>query len=73
MVVNYAPYQGQCYVQLPFPEMDGQSIHLTDLMGKEVYVREGTVLLPIGLFIDLPAWGYNVFEVTSQKSEIESQ
>ena len=69
VVVNYASYQGQCYVRLPFPEMDGQSVHLTDLMGKEVYVREGTDLLSKGLFIDLPAWRYNVFEVRSKKSK----
>ena len=67
MVVNYAPYQGQCYVRLPFPEMDGQSVHLTDLMGKEVYIREGTDLLSKGLYVDLTAWGYNVFEVSTKK------
>lgn len=63
VAVNYAPDQGQCFVHLPFPEIKGQSVQLTDLMGKETYYRKGNNLLSKGLFLDLPAWGYNVFEV----------
>lgn len=69
VVVNYALYQGQCYVHLPFPEIEGQSVLLTDVMGKETYIRDGNELLSRGLFIDLPAWGYNVFEVGIKKPE----
>jgi hypothetical protein len=35
-------------------------------MGAEVYERIGSDLLARGLYIDLPAWGYNVFEVSTK-------
>jgi hypothetical protein len=33
-------------------------------MGSSVYDRDGNDLSQRGLYIDLPAWGFNVFEVT---------
>ena len=65
VIVNYAPSQGQCYVQVPFAELRGKSAHLRDVMGPEVYDRDGDELRSRGLYIDLPPWGYNVFEVTA--------
>ena len=67
VAVNYAPDQGQCYVHLPFPEIEGQSVQFTDLMGKKIYHRRDGDLLSKGLFLDLPAWGYNVFELSIEK------
>ena len=29
------------------------------------YEREGDELISRGLYLDMPAWGYHVFEVTS--------
>jgi hypothetical protein len=63
VVVNYAPYPGQCYLQLPFPEWGMTSLHLNDLLSPASYSREGDLLLDRGLYLDLPAWGYHVFEV----------
>jgi len=57
-VVNYAPNQSQCYVRLPFEDLRGRSFWLKDLMSPEVYRREGD-----RLYLDLPPWGYNVFEI----------
>ena len=64
MVVNYAGNQGQCYVRLPFPELNGHAVRLTDLMGPARYDRDGSDLVSRGLYLDLPPWGYHVFEVT---------
>ena len=64
-VVNYAPNQSQCYVQLPFDDIAGRSVKFTDLMGPAVYVRDGDQLRSEGLYLDLPPWGYHVFRVTS--------
>ena len=63
VVVNYAGNQGQCRLPLPFPEMRARKVRLTDLIGDEVYDREGTDMLDIGLFIDHSPWHFNVFEL----------
>jgi hypothetical protein len=63
IVGNYAPNQGQCYVRLPFEELRGRSVRLRDLMSSAVYDRGGDDLLERGLYLDLPGWGYHVFEV----------
>jgi hypothetical protein len=64
-MVNYAPNQSQCYVRLPFGELAGKTVRLKDLMGHEVHDRSGNDLLSRGLYLDVPAWGYNVFELTT--------
>jgi hypothetical protein len=33
-------------------------------MGGSAYDRDGSNLSRRGLYLDLPAWGFNVFEVT---------
>ena len=63
VTVNFAPHQSQCYVRLPFSELRGETLRFRDLMGPAVYDREGDDLSPRGLYLDLPAWGYHVFEV----------
>jgi hypothetical protein len=66
VVVNYAPNQGQCYLRIPFDELKGGTIRLRDLMGPAVYDRSGDEASTRGLYLDLPAWGYHVFELTTQ-------
>ncbi len=61
--VNYAPNQSQCYVALPWTDLGDRTYRLTDLMGAESYDRRGEDLLAAGLYLDLPAWGYHVFEL----------
>jgi hypothetical protein len=61
--VNYAQHQSQCYLRLLFPEWGKASLHLNDLLSPASYARDGDDLLQRGLYLDLPAWGYHVFEV----------
>jgi hypothetical protein len=63
VTVNYAPNQSQCCVRLPFAEWHGASIRLVDQLSPAVYVRNGDDLLGRGLYLDLPPWGYHVFEI----------
>jgi len=63
VVVNYAGNQGQCRLSLRFPEMRDRQVCLTDLIGDEVYDRDGTDMLDNGLFIDHGPWHFNVFEL----------
>jgi hypothetical protein len=63
VAVNYAPRAGQCYVTFELPGIAGRLFTLTDLMSSARYEREGDELLGSGLYLDMPAWGYHVFEL----------
>ena len=64
VAVNYADHQSQCYVRLPLDGVDGRSVRFTDVMGSAVYDRADTDLAAHGLYLDMPPWGYHVFEMT---------
>jgi hypothetical protein len=64
VAVNYAGNQSQCHVRIPFADLAGRTVQLTDLMGSARYQRDGDELISRGLYLDLAAWGYHVFEVT---------
>ena len=63
VVVNYAGNQGQCYVRPPWADLAGHAVSLRDLMSPARYERTGDDLLARGLYLDLPPWGYHVFEL----------
>ena len=65
VIVNYGATRGQSYVRLPFTGLAGRRVLLHDLMSPARYEREGDDLISRGLYLDMPAWGYHVFEVTS--------
>lgn len=64
VVVNYGPSQGQCYVNMPLPELRGKVWRLADLLSPAHYDRHGHDLVGRGLYLDMPEWGYHVFEMT---------
>ena len=66
VAVNYSANRSQCYVRMPFIELQGKSVVLRDLLGTETYERSGDDILTKGLYLDLPAWGYNVFDVVTR-------
>jgi hypothetical protein len=61
VVVNYAANQAQCRLPLPFVDLRGKRVQLTDLLGREVYDRDGSELVDPGLFIDHAPWHFNIF------------
>jgi len=63
IVVNYAPHSSQCYLKLPFSEIENRAVSLKDLLGTASYTREGNALCQHGLYLDLPAWSYHVFVI----------
>jgi glycosidase len=65
VAVNYADHQSQCYVELPWTGLEAHTWRLRDRMGEAVYDRQGGDLASRGLYVDLPAWGFYVFEVTA--------
>ncbi len=69
VVVNYAPHNSQCYVDLPEQSLGGSPIKFRDLMGSAFYVRERTGLISKGMFFDLPAYGLHIFDVAPLQQE----
>jgi len=63
IAINYAPHNSQCFVHLPFNDLAGKSVLFRDLISPAVYERNGCDLQSKGMYLDLPAWGYHVFEV----------
>jgi hypothetical protein len=61
--INFGPTQGQCYVDLALPGAADKQVELRDLLGPARYLRAGGELQRRGLYLDMPAWGYHVFEV----------
>jgi len=65
VAVNYGPTRGQCYVRDNDRDFAGRTLLLRDLMNPATtYERAGDDILGRGLYLDMPAWGYHVFEVT---------
>jgi hypothetical protein len=63
--VNYSPRESQCYFRLPFPELAGQSIRLRDQLGSALYVRHSREFLERGIYLNLPAWGFHIFDIST--------
>jgi glycosidase len=61
VAVNYAPNQSQCYVRLPFTDLDGSRWQLLDQMEEVTYERDGSDLQSRGLYLDTPPWKMSVF------------
>jgi hypothetical protein len=67
VAVNYGPTQGQCYVRLPHADSAGRGLLLRDLMNPTTtYERHGDDLAARGFYLDMPAWGYHLFEMTAR-------
>jgi len=64
VVVNYASHNSQCYVPLPFSALANKAVRFTDLMSRALYDREGNKILSGGIYLDMPAWGYHIFDVS---------
>jgi hypothetical protein len=65
IAVNYARNQSQCYIRLAVPALAGRAARFKDLMGSAGFDRDGNELTSRGLYLDMPPWGYHVFEITA--------
>src|SRR5262249_27843208 len=63
VAVNYAPNQAQCYVRLPISDSGENTLQFQDLLSNANYDRPGKDIATTGLYLDLPPWGYHVFEI----------
>jgi hypothetical protein len=65
VVVNYAATRSQCYAEVALKDCPSGVVVLTDLLGEDRYERDGRALQREGLYLDLPGWAYNVFDLRS--------
>jgi hypothetical protein len=68
VVVNYAPQNSQCYVEMNLEGVDGSPIEFHDVLGDAVYVRKREPLLNKGMYFDLQPYALHVFEVGPAKN-----
>ncbi len=67
VVVNYAPHSGQCYVELPAQHLPGETVQFRDQMSEVTYFRDRAGLATKGMYFDLPAYGFHIFDVKKGK------
>ena len=63
VAVNYGPTQAQGYVTIRMSGLAGKNFILDDLLSESEYHRSGDELASGGLYLDMPAWGRQVFEL----------
>jgi hypothetical protein len=63
VVVNYSDHHSQCYVPLPWRDLEGLTWRLRDHMSPTTYDRKGRDLSQRGLFLDIAPWAYHLFDV----------
>jgi glycosidase len=66
VAVNYAANQSQCYVRVPVQGLGASVVRFDDLMGRGRFDREKSDLYTRGLYLDVPPWGYHVFDVSAR-------
>jgi hypothetical protein len=62
VVINLASHRGQCRVRIPLPNLAEKDWEMRDLLGPEVFLREGSEMARSGLGLDLPGNGAQVFQ-----------
>ena len=63
VIVNWSANQAQCFLPLEWPALAGTSWHLRDLLGSAWYQRWGDDLLAPGLYLDMAAYSYHLFDL----------
>jgi glycosidase len=61
IVVNLSDIRVQGRIRLPWYELKGNRWLITDLFSNEKYERNGDEMCYPGLYVDLPPWGFHVF------------
>lgn len=64
IAVNFSDHSAQALVRLPWDDLAGRTLRLTDLFNGDVYTRTGNEMLNPGLFVNLDAWGFHFLILT---------
>jgi len=71
VAVNYSDHQSQCYLTMPWDARAGQQWQLRDRMGTAFFERDGEELAARGLYLDMPAWAFHIFEIHTIGTEVD--
>ena len=63
VAVNYSAQSSQCFVRVPFADLGNRRWRLRDRLTDARYERDGDELRSRGLYLDVAAWQYHVFEL----------
>jgi glycosidase len=63
IVVNLSSDRTNCFIPLKIPALAGRTWELKDLLNKYHYKRNGDDLINGGLDLNLPAYGYHLFQL----------
>ncbi|MEI6712629.1 MAG: alpha-amylase family glycosyl hydrolase [Verrucomicrobiota bacterium] len=66
VVVNMAPHQAQCRVQLGVQGLENGVWHMADRLGDERWIRDGNELITQGLYLDVAARGAHLYSFTRE-------
>jgi hypothetical protein len=66
VAVNLGATAGQCFVPLVLPDVAPQRWRLRDLLSPADYIRDAADLRARGLYLDMPAHGFHLFEVAPE-------
>ena len=69
IVVNLSGRRSQARIRLPWSDLKGDKWLLRDVLSGEMFRRDGDEIQDQGIYVDLPEWGYNVFEMSCPGSE----
>lgn len=71
VVVNLAGGASQCFLPLANPALAGEQWVLDDLLNPAVlYTRQGSELVGRGLYLDMPGYGYHLFQLQQHREAI---
>jgi hypothetical protein len=63
IVVNFSAGAAQARIHPPWDQLRGAGWRLTDPLSGEHYERSGDEMRDLGLYVELPPWGYHFFIV----------
>lgn len=70
VVINMSSRPAQCYLPLGIAPLEGSSWYLEDLLSDARYERDGDEMLNPGLYLDMPGYGYHVFQLRLRSKKV---
>jgi hypothetical protein len=69
IVVNLSDRPAQARVSISSAETGSGPWFFTDVLSGAKYEREGDELMQLGIYVELPAWGYHFFHYARKENK----
>ena len=67
VAVNWAGSNSQARIRVPWNDLRGRGVTLTDALSGDSFERAGDELAAEGLYVDLGAWSYHVLRTEAAR------